>query len=327
MDNIASREVFVKKVLETIPSHLNPAEYLMEILDISKVSVYRRINCKIPFTYDEIVKLSSELNFSLDEIICSDSNNRAIFMVQNEEKVQSHDFFLKALKGYYDNLLAESIAFYRKATIAINNVWLIHTMGSDNLFKFYYYKWLVESSPSYFNHVFEEITVPYEILELKTKIGYLMQNISNNTFIIDKLIYFNTIRDIQYYYRRKLLSDNDLFLVKKDLENMITYTEEQVAKGTYTTIAHYFYLSYVNIYTNSLYVEFDDKYQSFFYEYSIRPLRSVSPQICEPHKRWMESLMKNSVFITASNEALQVEFFNKQKEYLRALIEDEDLIP
>jgi len=328
MDNIKeSRERFVKKVLDAIPSHLKPVEYLMEILNISSVSVYRRINCKVPFTYDEMVILSSKLGFSSEEIFNSASNDRAVFMIQDRTGASFQEYFLNVLKGYYENLEKETKAENRKAILSMNNVWLIHTLGTDNLLKFIYYKWFLQMSPVSFKCYMEDVHIPASILEQRDKITHQLQVLTNTTFIIDRLVYFNTMQDIQYYYRRKLINKKELLLIAEDLRVLMDYAEKQIVKGTYSGVTHYFYLSYLNLYSNSIYVECDDSVQSFFYEYNIRPLRTTNKKVCDAHKNWLESLKKDSVLISASNEILQMDFFNKQNKYLNDLIKDKDLIP
>jgi len=68
-----------KKITETIlkhiPRHIKPVPYLMSFLDLGRLSTYRRLKGEIPFTVDEILKLSKEFGFSIDKII-SENDNR-----------------------------------------------------------------------------------------------------------------------------------------------------------------------------------------------------------------------------------------------------------
>lgn len=326
-NNKISREKLIKKIRETIPSNLKPVEYLMEVLGISKVSVYRRINCEVPFTYDEMVKLSQKLGFSMEEIIYSNSTDKAVFMFQDKKCSSYQELFLCILKGYNEDILKESKSSYRKAIMAFNHLWLIHIMGMDNAFKFFYYRWLFQLSSNSLGYLMEDVTIPSEAFELRDKIVNGIQLLNNTTLIVDKLFFFNTIKDIQYYYRRKFINREELLLIKDDLDIILKQIEIRTTTGTYAGITHYFYLSYLSIFTNSIYVEYDDKFISYFYEYSIRPLRTRDTKVCYSHKKWMESLKKHSVLISGSNEALQMEFFKKQNKYLENLINDIELVP
>ncbi|KAA6316522.1 hypothetical protein EZS27_033182, partial [termite gut metagenome] len=45
-------------------------------------------------------------------------------------------------------------------------------------------------------------------------------------------------------------------------------------------------------------------------------------EISNLHKNWIESMKKSSILITHSNELLQVEFINKQREHIENLSKD-----
>lgn len=104
MNITESRKLYVEKVIESIPSHINPVDYLVDALGISKVSVYRRLKCILPFTYDEIIILSTKLSFSLDAIVYADNNEeKAIFSFKNNEHDHLHDYFKEILILFYSS--------------------------------------------------------------------------------------------------------------------------------------------------------------------------------------------------------------------------------
>jgi len=333
MHNKNFRAIFVKKISETIPNHIKLVDYLTDTLDISKVSAYRRINCQLPFTYDEIVEISLKLNISLDDMLYTDSiqyscsTNKIIFTYPRKTESNIQDFFLNTLKGYYEDLLYENKSEKRIAILSINNVWPIYGIALDQLFKYFYYKCFLYMSINSSRICMDNITIPSEILIERDKVYEQLKLINNTIFIIDKRTYFNTIKDIQYYYRRKLINEKDLFHIKEDMKRIIKYTELQVTNGTYHGITHYFFLSDLNIYSNSIYVDCDNKCKSIYYGNTIKPLKTYDPNICLAHKKALEALKKNSVLISASNETVRMDFFQKQYEYLNNLIEDRDLKP
>ncbi|MDR2948146.1 MAG: hypothetical protein LBV71_02960 [Prevotella sp.] len=325
MDKINSRGIFVEKILKAIPDHIKSVDFLVDLLGISKVSAYRRLNCQLPFTYDEVVEISSELDISIEDIVHADSSDKVIFIYPKKDEFSIQNFFLNILEHFYENLLAENKSGTRKAIFAMNNLWLVYTVGSDNLFKFFYYKYLIQSSKNPLKICLEDIIIPTEIIEKKNKVLTQLKDINNTIFILDKLIYFNTIKDIQYYYRRKLINNRELHLIASDLNEIIKHTELLALNGMHLGVTHSLFLSYLNVYSNSMYIECDEKCKTFFYQYSMQPLLTVDKNLCSIHKRSLESLMKNSVLITASNEATQMDFFQHQKEYIRNLAEDKEL--
>lgn len=327
MDIKKSRELFVKKVVETIPSHIKPVDYLMETLDISRVSVYRRLNGELPFSYDEVIILSEKLGFSLDDILYTNTNEeKGIFLFQHYRDTNPQEYFLEVLKSIYQNLKEQNKATNRMAILSINNVWLVYVLGFDHLLKFYYYRWLHQFSFNSYRLVYSEISLSSEIIELSHQIRTEVQLLKNNIFVADKKLFFSIIEDVQYYYRRNLFGEKELLEIKNDLQNLIEYTAAHVAKGRNDAgESRSFYLSSVNLYSNGLYAEYDNSFQSFFYGFNINPFKTNNENICSSHKKWLESIKKYSILMTASNEALQIEFFNKQLGYLADLMDNKDI--
>lgn len=321
-----SRDIFVKKVLEAIPPQIKPIDYLMEILDLSRVSIYRRVNSQIPFSYDEMVRLSSDLEFSLEDIIPPKENNRAVFHFQEYKGINTDDFFLKILQSYHDIVMEETKCKNRYSILTMNNLWPIFACGYNNLLKFFYYKWLHSTYSIPFDTSLGKISIPEPILAISNKIKPAIQSLNNTVYILDKNILLNTMTEIQYYFRRKLIPTSEMALLISDIKYFIDHSKKNVLsgkteKGTKIT----YYLSFFNILSNSIYISLDNKPESFFYEYSIHPLKTNNINICSHHKDWLESLKKYSVLISASNEAVQLDYFEKQIEYLNNLKDDKDL--
>ncbi|GHT53589.1 hypothetical protein FACS189446_1430 [Bacteroidia bacterium] len=82
----------------------------------------------------------------------------------------------------------------------------------------------------------------------------------------------------------------------------------------------------MNIGTNAVYAKYNGSETSFVYAFSIHPLSMTNPAMCERHKRWLNSIKKYSTLITKSNEMLQSEYFDKQREYVHSL-DSGDLVP
>ena len=55
-------------ILKNISENKKPVTYLVNALNISRESAYRRIRGDIPFTVQELVTLAADLKFSIDVI-------------------------------------------------------------------------------------------------------------------------------------------------------------------------------------------------------------------------------------------------------------------
>lgn len=326
MDHKKTREIYVSKLVESIPAHIKPVDYLMDVLNISRISAYRRLNCVVPFTYDEIMALSLKLDISLDEIIHSNASDKAVFSFQNFSEPDPERFYYTLLDNYYRSIVKEGKANTRSSILAMNHLWILFAISSEELVRFYYYKWLNQTYERKTRLHYSEVPLPPEIAALSRKIWAGIQELMDTTFIIDRNLFLNTMKEIQYYYHRNFIEKDELEKIAKGVEFVIDYTEEHVLRGINKVGSkRNFYYSLIDIYSNSLYAEYDGKSQSLFYGANVIPFSTTNMNICASHKKWLESLKKYAVLMTASNETLQIHFFKKQREYLDNLLQDVSL--
>jgi len=314
-----------RQIIKNIPPKMKPTEYLMETLHLSRVSVYRRLKGIIPFSYDEVALLAKKLNFSVDAEIHRNSRDKYIIDYGNYFTDDAQTVILKVLNKHYTMWLTEQKMEKRNLIEIANFVWFIYTVNFENLFKFYFYKTTHQYDLPSLKKKMKDIEIPDHIEDLRKKVGYLVHNMDNTvrTTILDRHLFFNTMSDIQYYYRRGLLQDDELKLVTQDMEMLLYYLEKIIIEGDGK--AHQYYLSKRNIYVNSSSIENDDQLYCMSYETIVTPIMCFDQAICRMQRNYLESFKKQSILISNSYDELQVRFFEKQAEYVRMLAENRDL--
>ncbi|MDR3272556.1 MAG: hypothetical protein LBT29_03620 [Flavobacteriaceae bacterium] len=314
----------VSKILERIPKNVKPVQYIMEVLGLSSESVYRRIRSDICFTFNEAVKLASILDFSMDSVIGQENKTGYAFTKNNIS--HSSNAFL-SMMNQYSNLIHKKLAAEEsETTIVLNHMLPVFTVYFDTLFKFFYYKWIDQTHEVSLNTPFSDIVLPQEIVSLQKELDFYSRKISNIVFIIDQNVFLMLIKEVQYYYRRKLVSDEELELLKADIFKMIDFTEKMTQESTLDSKEKIFiFLSALNIKTNSCQSSCDGSISSYFWLYSVKPLVTHEPELYDQHKQWIKYLKKHSVFITHSNELMRAEFFNKQREFLNEMLNAQEL--
>ena len=318
MDNL--RSSIATKILSNIPPRVRPIEYLMKSLEISRESVYRRIRGDISFSLEEIAKLSVELGFSIDELVMKDVHSRVFFDLHINCDQNPSDVYINMFEQYFKSLFEVSSAKGIDSMMIVNHIPPGFLIFYNHLFKFSYYKWMHQNQESSLNYYYADITLPEKLLLLKQKALDNIKKFRNNTFIYDTNIFRNLIADVQYYYKRKLINENELLLIKDDLLSMMDLSESITQTGYYGHESKYsFYLSSLNIDSSSRIIKFDDHLQSQFFINSIKTLTISNPSLCSMHKKWLESMRKYSTLITQSNEILQVKYFHKQRAYIEGI--------
>jgi hypothetical protein len=312
-------EIIVNTILRSIPKNIKPVNYLMDLLELSRESVYRRIRREIPFSMEEITKLSLTLGFSIDEIIEGSKKERKFFDLQIlSDFSEVYIWLFKEYENYLQNLLN---AKKNRVLMTLNHIPPLFSVFFNNLSKFFYYKWLNENMEDISSCSFANLCVPNDLIHLQEKIIISCKKISNVVMILSPHIFLSTIKDIQYFYRRKLLNKEELQLLRNDILELINLAEEIAKGGSFNINSNIdFYLSTLNIHSNSIYLQYDNVRETHFWIYSANPMIIRNSEICDMQKKWIFSLKRHSTLITESNEILQIEFFNRQREHVKELL-------
>jgi hypothetical protein len=312
----------ITKILDSIPPHIKPINYLMDMLDIGRESAYRRVRGEIPFTFEEISKLSLELGFSVDEVISKNKINRTFLDLLTSHS-SPDEAFLQMLRNYYGFI--EHIEKKDNAEILAsqNRVPLSLFIDNDILFKFYYYKFTYQADNDRMNHTFSDTVIPSDIVLLRQKFISRLQYVSSYVFIMSRRIFLTICREMQYYYSRKLITDEEIILLKAALTELLEKLQNIILKGCNDIgIRYYIYLSFLEIDANNACISYGDNAMSEFWIYSSNFIDIRNQEVCTMHKKWFESMKKYSVLISRSNEIFQARFFEQQREYIENITND-----
>jgi len=308
-----------KKLVSTVLRHISkkkkPVVYLVNTLNISRESAYRRIRSDIPFTVQELVTLATDLEFSIDDIFDQEKQNHSFFDFSRIGK-NSNDFFLLMLKKYCE--LLEKVSFSKKleTIMAFNSFPPPFFANFLNLFKFSYYKWLYQEKEITRSGTYSEIVLPEEIFVFQKKLKGNIIKGKNEIIILDSNIFLNLIKDIQYFYYRKLLTNEELLLLKEDMLRMIGEFEVITQTGTCGTTNVQIYLSSLCVNSNAIYFNYDDMAEPLFWIFTINPVIIQNKEFASMQIKWLNSLKRQSALITQSNEIMQADFFSKQIEHI-----------
>ena len=317
MENL--RSIITTKILSNIPPRVKPIDYLMETLDISRESVYRRIRGDISFTLEEIAKLSVELDFSIDELIMKDMPSRVFFNLHTTATQDPSDIYVAIYQRYFNDTFGIATNKDIESVMVLNQIPPEFILYFNHLFKFSYYRWMHQHQESSLKYFYSDVVLPDKLISLQHKAIDSMKKIKNNTVIIDSDIFLNLIMEIQYYYKRRLINESEFLSLVNDLSGLINMMENIAQTGSYGSDSRCnFYLSSLNIDSCSRYIKYDDQMKSIFFVNSIEPVTIINSNLCTMHKKWLDSMRKYTTLITQSNEILQVKYFNKQ----RATIEE-----
>jgi hypothetical protein len=315
------RSTIAAKVLNNIRPHVKPIDYLMETLSISRESVYRRIRGDISFTFEEIAILSVDLGFSIDELIMKDKPSHVFFDLHTSNAHNFSDVFIIMMQQYFQSIFEPTYAKHKESFTVLNHVPFELTIFFNNLFKFIYYRWMHQGQTS-LKYLYSDVNLPKELINLQQNVVEQLPKIHNCTFIFDSKIILNLIHEIQYFYRRKLINPDEIAILKNELLELTNMMENIAQAGINNSESKCdFYLSILNIESNSRYFVYDDRAKSQFLINAFDPITITNPFLCALHKKWIDSLRKYTTLITQTNEILLIKYLNEQRAHIDKIVE------
>jgi hypothetical protein len=315
--------ILVKKIIESVPKSKKTIQYITDVLKIGRESTYRRMRGDIPFTFEEISKLASNLNFSIDEIVGRNMGNYTIFSDSNHEVLSYLDErFFTIHSRFYDMLNLVGKSKEMDILFSINRIDSIFLSGFDTLFKFYYYKWMHQYRGTFQDQSFSEIEIPSQIFSVKQKINSTINTIKSVTFFLDQNVLIKLMREVQYYYSRKLISEEDLQTIKNEMLQLLDSIETLLQTGINKTGSHYyFYLSLLDIDSSSVFGTYDGNTILQYWIYADMA-NITNVEMINSHKNWITSLKRYSVLISQSNELSRAVFLDRQRKCIDNITND-----
>lgn len=305
----------ISSMRESLTEGENLVNTLMDILLIGKESAYRRLRGEVPFTFEEIAKISSKLGFSVDNILGINDTERGVF-----------DFNVLNPKDMIDDYcekLEKNIRLYRKmrkattskARFALNTLPYSFYMPHENLAKFKLFRWLYQINPNPAYTSYDDMHIPPKVLELQKMATTESRFVKSAFFILDRNVFTSLKYDIEYFYKLNLLSKENIDILKKELFELLSDLETMTITGKYKTGTEVqLYLSNVDLEASYSHYEFGESQYSHLRIFSINGLDSLNPKICDKQKEWIESLRRYSTLITQSGEVQRFAYFKKQRE-------------
>lgn len=317
-------EKIILAIRKHVPKNQKIVNYLMELLDLSKESSYRRMRGEKGFTMEEIYQIAQNLNLSIDEIVGVGTNERVFFDLQADTSSDPIHAFLVMLQQNNQIMKQMIKAEYAETITAQNRLSVITHMPYGNIFKFLYYRYLYQIHEVPLNFYYSDLVIPSEIEELREEYNYYSPQIKNITYILDNSIFPKIIKEILYYYRRNLISKDELISMQQDLFTLVDATERMVTNGYNDAGSNRsIYISLFDIDSNFRYLEYDGTIITELWIHPVNPLVIYDAATSALQRKWLGALKKYSTLISQSNELQQSEYLNTQREYIKNMVDKE----
>jgi hypothetical protein len=311
------QDLVVKKIRESIPEGTNLTNYLSDLLNIGRESVYRRIRGEINFTFEEIVMLSQNLGFSIDNMVGVKKDTNALFNIHMLQQMDYYDIYVNKILEYGRLFRETSEQMPTKARISVNTLPYFFHISYEALSKLRIYKWLYQNQKIKPNEKYSDYLLPKKVLDAHKTFFHDLQTIPHITMIMDNDVFWSVTKEIEYFWKRDLLSDEDVEVLKRELHKIVDALENMAAEGVCrNNVKVEMYVSAVDLEASYMHYEYGDSQFSQVRVFSISAIDSFDPNICKIQKAWMESQKRYCVLISESGEMQRFEYMNKQRGYI-----------
>ena len=282
-------------------------EVVMDVLSLGKEAAYRRLRGEVPYTFDDIMKISSKYTISLDEIVGNKMPGTAL---ANTNIIDIEN----PIASYKEYLLSQTEIFRE-----INKRKNGKAYSYKNLNKFRLYRWIHQMNSSANLPAFKDVEFPEDMWRIHQETIQEFLKIPEINFVFDKSLFLNQVKDILLFVQLDLIDKESLSQLKSELLQLLDDIEQMTAISPESEVKRSLFVSNVSFETSYLFFEAEGYQTCGLRLLGISVITTQDTWVCQQQKRWIESLKRYSTLISISGEIDRYTFINQQKEYISQL--------
>jgi hypothetical protein len=314
-------ERFIEVAKEKISDKTGLASLLADILSIKKEAVYRRLRGEVFFTFAEIVTVAKKLDISLDNIMGMITPYRShLLHLHVEDYFKQEEVDYRMTLDFISAIRRAGSLPYSEFGYATTIIPLHFSVFHESFYYLYILKWMYLSGSSNTRR-FSDIV--FNERQKKANQQFLQQamSIKYTYFIWDERFLTYMLNDIKYFHHIRLMSDEDVSQLKKEIEYFLNRLEKLAVQGSYSNGNKVdLYVSSLNFETTYYYLSSEIETISMISSFSVGAVTSLEKAVCEKMKTWMQGLKRTSTLISCSDEKERIMFFEKQRTLLKTAL-------
>lgn len=313
------QQALFQQIKEKIPPHLSLVDEISDLLEISEDSVYRRIRGEKSLSLEELQKISTNFNISLDSLFNIKSQN----VVFSQRNLNSSDFnFEQYLNSILEDLKRVQAYKYKEIIYFAKEVPIFHYFHFPALATFKIFVWLktIFQFPEYEDKKFSLESIPENYIKIGLQIADVYKRIPSKEVWNEETIN-SILQQLDFYLESGYLENKeDVFLVLDDLENFIKHLHNQAKYGFNFNYgdepigeenSYMLYYNGVIMGDNTVQIKTDDFKLTYITYNVISLLITTDPVFNSQIEESLKVLMNKSTLISIASEKERNKFFNK----------------
>jgi len=318
------KDFLFKNLIETlqnrIPQRGKLADVLAELLDIEKEAVYRRLRGSVPFSFQEVHAIAVHLGFSLDSIaetISTETRQMTILVAEFLEP-QVNDY--KKLEDFCEGIhrLKDDQGSESGTISSIIPSSLCVTYGY--IYKFYLFKWSYQYGHQSKKKSYTETHVQERLRQINRVFVEGVQHSPKSVYILDRQFIEYFVRDILFFFDIRLITKEDVLMLKEDLHLLINDLERYAVNGRFDTGNKVdIFLANVHIEVNYNYIDATNYKLTVMRTFTFSDSYSFDEVVFQNMKNWLSFLKRTSTLISEGNATERIHFFEQQRKFVDRL--------
>ena len=319
MESAALQRHLFAQVKKAIPAHLNMADELAALLNVSADSVYRRMRGEKEISLHELQVICSRFNLSLDALLQLQSSS----VLFHASDLAKKDFSFTEILHNMQQQLAMMNSFSQKQMWYLCKdmpFWQFYLFDALGAFKTFFWAKTIHRDPALAGKKFSLGMDFSEQLQLGKACAALYQSIpSIELWNVESVN--STLSQVKFCIESGgFAHEDDIALVLDAFENTIDHLEQQAVKGfkflpgdNRPMAELQFYVNEVVIGSNTIMATLDDKKIAFIPYNVFSFLHTMNDGFVDAVFRGMENLRTKSTLISVTGEKERNRFFEQLK--------------
>ena len=221
---------FMSVIREKIPHKATLASTITELLDIDKDAVYRRLRGEVNFSFTEMAVIAKKLGISLDKIARLENVQSRPAQMNISNQVTPTPIDYEMFNGHV-NLLKSIMDEPETMIMEACNI-IPHYLFQDYEYitRYHIFRW---NQAGMHGDVmpYHEIIIPDKLRDLQIRNCEYARHISSTIYVWDNMIFQRLVTNIKYFAKVRLIREEDVAMIKKDLILFLNNLEKVAIKG------------------------------------------------------------------------------------------------
>jgi len=314
-------ENFVATLKQRIATDANIIDTIADLLNLDRKYVQRRLSGTVSFSFTEMCIIANSLGLSLDNIANNYStlNRPAFIKIMDFLNPTEGDYLI--LQNY-DHSIKRALSGdpNAEAGTVTNIIPAVFCVHYPAIYQYRIMKLSCQFGKTEDRKKYADVVISDRLRQINQEYYEILQNAPRSVLIFARGFIEFVVRDIIHFKIIKLLTEEDVALVKADLLKFLDDLERYANNGCYDTGKEVeIYLSNLHFDATYSYYNAKDYHLSLIRSFSSSDAYSFDEAIFENLKNMVAFYKRTATVISRSNMIERIRFFDEQRELVNSL--------